>query len=184
MRSLYGPFLQTLTLAGTSSTTKTPIRPHHARFVIFAKEVQEFIGRAVHGIPNPAAHLAKHIEHPTQLKAHTPAPFIAAFLAILLLRAPFSNGKDQLNGVAVRYIQGARLCHQQIRMGLLFFQLSQQARAVRQAPKQRPVIPRQPAVKRPKPPTFERKQYPYRATSLGYNFARLSFRTSRIALST
>ena len=156
----------------TVGTTKAPVGQNHCLTIIFLKEVQEILVCAVHFVPNPATYLTAAVEHPTQLDAHTPAPFVAAFGPELLLGAALANGKNQFYRVAVRHIQHTRLFQQRIGQVLMGVQLPHQVGAIRQTSKQRLKVAFEPPIEGSKPATFEGKQ-----NADGHHFTRIQFGT-------
>jgi hypothetical protein len=141
---------------------KAPISQNNRLPIVFLEEIQEIVIRAVHSIPNPAAHLTEGVEYPAQLHANAPAAFIFALFSELLGGASFTDRENQFNGKTVHDIQHAGLGQQQVGVALLFSQLPQHARSMRQAPEQISIVSLQAAVERSEMPAFERKQNTYR----------------------
>src|ERR1700730_4780240 len=54
-------FAQLDVIRNAGGAAKAPIRQQNTFIIVFLKEVQEVVIRAVHGIPNPAANLSKGV---------------------------------------------------------------------------------------------------------------------------
>src|SRR5947209_3487048 len=118
--------------------------------------------------PLPVDDLAVIVEQPAQLDAHTPASFVFALLAHLLLTAPLTNGKEQFNGIAIDDGKETGLSQQATKPVLMGLQLSLQPRAIRQTSKQGVIIAFEPAVEGAKMAALESEQDAY-----SHHFARI-----------
>src|SRR5258708_1297982 len=142
----------------TLSATKAPISQENGLLVIFFKEIQKGLIRAIQLVPNPATDLTEAVENPAQFDSNAPATFILALSTKLLLGTSSSDWENQFHRIAIHNIQHTRLLQQQISRMLVFAQLSHQVRAIWQATKQLIVVSLKPAIKGPEMTAFECKQ--------------------------
>ena len=112
----------------------------------------------VGGITAPVHDQAQVIEQEAELAAHDPASIGEAFLADLLLAAPFSAGMDQLDSIAVDDAEQRRCCHEGCGQVPMAVEQTEQASALRQLWKQRPVISFKPTIEGAIADAFEGKE--------------------------
>ncbi len=97
-----GPAWNELEIGGDAvSIVETGIRQHDAFVLQSRDQRQEDPVEDIDRISSPTDDLPVIVNQPAQLHAHDPALIGIAFLANLLLAAPFPDGVDQFNAVAV-----------------------------------------------------------------------------------
>src|SRR5499427_4063 len=129
--------------AGYRNTTNEPL-----------KRVIRDIGR-VTGPPHDQPPL---IEQQTQFATDNPAMVRQAFAADLLRAAAFAHGVDQLDAVGVDDAEHGRRGPEELRPVLMSPEEAKEAGALGEPGKQRPIVARQPAIKRPVADAFGRMQ--------------------------
>ncbi len=107
-------------------------------------------------IPIPSHDFASVIDQPTQLDTHDPTAVAFAFLAHLLLTAPFPNGMDQFNPIGVNHGKEGGIRQQAFTPISVDAQRPLNPGAIRQLDKQILKVALQPAVESPEEAPFER----------------------------
>src|SRR5579859_2389025 len=155
----------------TSFTAKTEIGQDQAIGSQQLDQWQKVLVWTVHGQPMPANDLSQAVENPAHLQANRPPPFISILRSNLPSRASLTERKQQLNRETIDDIEQTGFGQQAVRLMFIAPQLPLKRCSLRQATKQSVIVSFQPAIKRPKAPTLERKQ-----NADGDHFTRIQFR--------
>src|SRR5437879_3435792 len=139
-------------------TAKTIIGQHNAASTELLDKRMELLVRDIHGVPIPIDHLAKAVENPTQLDPNAPTPFIFGLFANLLGAVSFSNGKQQLDRVAINNQEKAGGGEKPLVPVLVGDQQPLQPGAIGQASKQDIIVSFEPTVKGAKVTSFQSEQ--------------------------
>ena len=140
------------------STAKAQVGERNGLSIELFDLIVELLVVCIHRQPFPGDHTSQVIDDPAQLDANRPASFVLVLATHLLGTASFSNRKDEFNGKAIHHREESRLFQQGVTPLMMRFQQPQQAGAVRQAAKQRIVIPLQPAIESPEMASLQREQ--------------------------
>jgi hypothetical protein len=136
---------------------KMGIDKHH--HVVSDTIHQVLKGRTVVDIGNVTilTHQAQMIEQNTQFSSDNPTPIGQAFASDLLFAASFAARMQQFNPEAIRQSQQTGRCQEGLCPYPMCFQGAKQARAFRQAGKQRSEVVAEPAIEGAATHPFERK---------------------------
>jgi len=137
---------------------KSKVGQHDAASTELLDQRIERIVWDIHGIPVPIDHLPKAVEHPAELDANTPTPFVFGLFAKLLRTATFPNGKQQLDRVTVNDQEKARIGQEALVPVLMRDQQPLQTSAIRQTRKKVVIVALKPAIKGAEMASFQGEQ--------------------------
>src|SRR5437764_951690 len=125
----------------------------------FANLLEVLVVR-VSSSPSPVNNLPLGRNQPAEFDADNPAMIADAFLANLCGTAPFPDGVNQFNAVAINHTFFLRSDQELVGQGFIDGQQAQQTRAFGQIGKQVQPVPFEPAIKGAVVDAFEREQDP------------------------
>jgi len=139
---------------------------NHALFELLNEPLKGVI-RDISGGTRPPHHQPPLIQQETEFPADNPPVIREAFAANLLRTPALPDGMDQLDPIRVDAPEHRWIGQEGCRPRLMGAEEAKEAGPLREAGKQRAIVARQPAIKRPVASALERMQHPQ-----GHNFTR------------